>query len=197
MGNFEFTRLAIPDIILVKPRLFTDDRGSFLETYKYAEFAKAGICEAFVQDNQSKSSARVLRGLHYQKNPFAQGKLVRCLKGAIYDVGVDIRKGSPFYGKWVGVELSEENNLIIYVPQGFAHGFIVLTESAEIAYKCTKEYSPEHDRGIIWKDPDIAIEWPMREPVLSGKDVHHPGLKEADNNFIYDGNGGRVPCSPV
>jgi len=116
-------------------------------------------------------------------------------EGSVYDVGVDIRKGSPFYGKWVGVELNEENNLMIYVPAGFAHGFLLLSESAEVAYKCTKEYSPEHDRGIIWNDPDIAVEWPVSEPVLSGKDSMHPRLKEADNNFIYDGSGGqcRVP----
>lgn len=195
MSNFEFTRLAIPDIVLVKPRVFKDDRGFFLETYKFADFAAAGICETFVQDNHSKSVGPVLRGLHYQKDPFAQGKLVRCLKGSIYDIGIDIRKGSPFYGKWVGVELSEENSLMIYVPPGFAHGFLVLSESAEISYKCTKEYSPEHDRGIIWNDPDIAAEWPMGEPLLSGKDARLPRLKDADNNFIYESGGGAIPRS--
>lgn len=189
MSNFEFTSLAIPDVVMVKPRVFKDDRGFFLETYKHADFAKAGICEVFVQDNYSQSSRNVLRGLHYQKNPFAQGKLVSCLKGAIYDVGVDIRKGSPFYREWVGLELSETNSLMIYVPPGFAHGFLVLTESAEVAYKCTKEYSPEHDRGIIWNDRDISIEWPNIEPVLSRKDAMHPRLRDADNNFEYEGRG--------
>ena len=197
MSNFEFTRLSIPDLVLIKPRIFKDDRGFFLETYKYADFANAGISEVFVQDNHSKSSEHVLRGMHYQKDPFAQGKLVKCLKGSVYDVGVDIRKGSPFYGKWVGVELNEENNLMIYVPVGFAHGFLVLSESAEVAYKCTKEYSPEHDRGIIWNDPDIAVEWPVSEPALSGKDSGHPRLKEADNNFIYYGSGEAMPRSRI
>ena len=196
MSNFKFTRLAIPDLIVIKPRIFRDERGFFVETYKYADFAEAGIRETFVQDNHSKSSGRVLRGLHYQKEPFAQGKLVRCLKGSIYDVGVDIRKGSPFYGKWGGIELSEENGLMLYLPAGFAHGFIVLAESAEVAYKCTKEYSPGHDCGIIWNDPDIAVAWPLADPVLSGKDSLHPRLKEADNNFIYEHGTGAMP-SPL
>jgi dTDP-4-dehydrorhamnose 3,5-epimerase len=183
MSNFEFIRLAIPDIILIKPRVFRDGRGFFLETYKHGDFAEFGIGEIFVQDNHSKSARNVLRGLHYQKDPFAQGKLVRCLNGAIFDVAVDIRKGSPFYAKWVGVELSGDNNLMLYVPPGFAHAFLVLTESSEVTYKCTKEYSPENDRGIVWNDPDIAVKWPVAEPVLSDKDARHPFLRDADNNF--------------
>ena len=183
MSNFEFGPLAIPGVVLIKPRLFRDDRGFFLETYKYGDFARAGINEVFVQDNYSRSTRNVLRGLHYQKDPFAQGKLVRCSGGAIFDVAVDIRKGSPFYAKWVGAELNEQNNFMLFVPPGFAHGFLVLTESAEVTYKCTKEYSPEHDRGIAWNDPDIAIDWPVSEPLLSGKDIRHPLLRDADNNF--------------
>jgi dTDP-4-dehydrorhamnose 3,5-epimerase len=126
----------------------------------------------------------VLRGLHYQKDPFAQGKLIRCMNGSIFDVAVDIRSGSPFYSKWVRVELNDENNFILYVPPGFAHGFLVLTDTAEVAYKCTKEYSPEHDRGIIWNDPDIAIDWPVSSPLLSDKDSRHPLLKNVDNDFV-------------
>jgi dTDP-4-dehydrorhamnose 3,5-epimerase len=184
MSNFEFSRLALPDIILIKPRIFSDERGFFLETYKQRDFAEAGIDEVFVQDNHSKSSRNVLRGLHYQKDPFAQGKLVRCMSGSIFDVAVDIRRGSPFYSKWIGIELNEENNYILYVPPGFAHGLLVLTETAEVAYKCTKEYSPEHDRGIIWNDPDIAVDWPVNSPLLSGKDLRHSCLRDADNNFV-------------
>lgn len=187
MGNFEFTPLAIPEVILVKSRVFRDDRGFFLETYKYGDFAKAGIDEVFVQDNHSRSSRNVLRGLHYQKDPFAQGKLVRCFKGAIFDVAVDIREGSPFFGKWVGVELNDENNSMLYVPPGFAHGFLVVSETADVMYKCSKEYSPEHDRGIVWNDPDIAINWPVKAPVLSPKDAVHPLLREADTAFVWTG----------
>ncbi|HMK56902.1 MAG TPA: dTDP-4-dehydrorhamnose 3,5-epimerase [Dissulfurispiraceae bacterium] len=186
MSNFEFERLSIPDLVLVKPRVFGDDRGFFLETYKGSDFAGAGISEYFVQDNYSLSVKNVLRGLHYQKDPCAQGKLVRCIRGSVYDVGVDIRKGSPYYGRWVGVELSGENNLMIYVPPGFAHGFLVLSETAEVSYKCTREYSPDHDRGIFWNDPDLSIKWPGGSPILSSKDLRHPKLKDADNNFAYN-----------
>ncbi len=182
---FIFKQLEIPGIILIEPKIFEDDRGYFMETYKYSDFIKEGIKEYFIQDNCSRSVMGVLRGLHYQKNPMAQGKLVQCLKGKIFDVAVDIRKGSPTYGKWISMELSEENNLILYVPPGFAHGFVVLSESAKVMYKCTKEYSPEDDRGIIWNDPDIGIIWPVTNPILSNKDAGHPRLKDADNNFEY------------
>ncbi|MFO0753897.1 MAG: dTDP-4-dehydrorhamnose 3,5-epimerase [Thermodesulfovibrionales bacterium] len=182
---FEFMRLALPEVILIAPRLFPDDRGFFMEVYKHSDFLKAGIPEHFVQDNHSQSSLAVLRGLHYQKDPAAQGKLVRCLRGKIYDVAVDIRKGSPRYGKWVSAELSGENNHQLYVPPGFAHGFVVLTHTAEIMYKCTEEYSPENDRGIRWNDPDINVIWPVQEPILSEKDKRHPSLRDADNNFLF------------
>jgi dTDP-4-dehydrorhamnose 3,5-epimerase len=146
---------------------------------------RGGINGHLVQDNYSRSAKGVLRGLHYQKAPKAQGKLVMAMQGSIYDIAVDIRKGSPFYGKWTGVELSAENRLMFYVPPGFAHGFQVLSDTADVMYKCTDEYSPAEDRGIIWNDPDINIAWPLNDPVLSGKDKVHPLLREADNNFSY------------
>ncbi len=182
---FTFKHLAIPEIILIEPKIFKDERGFFMETFKYSDFAMMGMKEYFVQDNYSRSLYGVLRGLHYQKNPCAQGKLVQCINGKIFDVAVDIRKGSPTYGSCVSVELSGENNHMLYVPPGFAHGFVVLSESADVIYKCTREYSPEDDRGIIWNDPYINIQWPVKDPVLSEKDSKHPLLKDADNNFEY------------
>lgn len=182
---FKFSRLEIPDLILIEPISFKDGRGIFTEIYKYSDFSKADIKEHFLQDNYSRSAKNVLRGLHYQKNPRAQGKLVQCLKGRIFDVAVDIRKGSPTYGRWVGFELTGDNNLMLYIPPAFAHGFVVLSNSAEFIYKCTEEYNPEYDRGIIWNDPDIRINWPVRKPILSEKDRRHPMLKDADNNFRY------------
>jgi dTDP-4-dehydrorhamnose 3,5-epimerase len=183
---FDFESIAIPGPVLVRPKVFGDDRGFFLELYKHTDFVKAGIREHLVQDNFSKSSQGVLRGLHYQKAPRAQGKLVTCMRGRIYDVAVDIRKGSPHFGKWVGVELTGENRLQLYVPPGFAHGFQVLSETAEVLYKCTAEYAPAEDRGIIWNDPEIGIAWPLSEAVLSGKDKLLPRLLDADNNFTLE-----------
>jgi len=180
---FEFTKLEIPGLLLIKPQVFGDDRGFFFELYKFSDFNRGGVREHLVQDNYSKSSKGVLRGLHYQKPPKAQGKLVTCLKGTIFDIAVDIRKGSRHYGKWVGINLSEENKHMLYVPPGFAHGFQVLSETAEVLYKCTSEYSPADDRGIIWNDEDINIAWPLGKPLLSGKDKTHPRLRDADNNF--------------
>ncbi len=182
---FEFEQVKIPGPVLVRPRVFDDGRGFFLELYKHTDFAAAGIREHLVQDNYSKSVQGVLRGLHYQKSPRSQGKLVMCLKGGIFDVAVDIRRGSPHYGKWEGVELTEANRLMLYVPPGFAHGFQVLTETAEVMYKCTAEYSPSDDRGIIWNDPEIGIVWPLPDPILSPKDKLHPLLQDADNNFTW------------
>jgi dTDP-4-dehydrorhamnose 3,5-epimerase len=180
---FEFQPLSLPGLTLVRPRVFGDDRGFFLELYKHSDFAVAGITEHLVQDNFSRSTRGVLRGLHYQKTPRAQGKLVMCIRGAIFDVAVDIRSGSPGYGTWEGVELSDQNRHMLYVPPGFAHGFQVLSETAEVLYKCTDEYAPVDDRGIIWNDPDLAIAWPVPDPVLSEKDKVHPRLRSADNNF--------------
>jgi len=182
---FIFQRLDIPELILIEPRRFEDKRGFFMETYKYSEFSLNGISEHFVQDNYSRSVRGVLRGLHYQRTPHAQGKLVQCIKGKIFDVAVDIRKGSPTFKRWIGAELSEENNSMLYIPTGFAHGFLVVSDTADVIYKCTSEYSPEDDRGIVWNDPDIRINWPMHEPLLSDKDKNHPLLRDADNNFTY------------
>lgn len=182
---FEFTRLDIADLILVAPRAFGDERGQFRETYKHSDFVRAGVPEHFVQDNYSRSVRGVLRGLHYQLQPKAQGKLVSCIRGSIFDVAVDIRKGSPTYARWMGLELSGENNLMLYVPAGFAHGFLTLSETAEVLYKCTSEYSPVDDRGIIWNDPDINIAWGVTAPLLSAKDGMLPILSRAENNFRY------------
>jgi dTDP-4-dehydrorhamnose 3,5-epimerase len=182
---FKFSHLKIPEVVLIESLAFKDDRGVFMEIYKYSDFVQAGIKEYFLQDNYSKSSKDVLRGLHYQKNPKAQGKLIRCIKGRIFDVTVDIRIGSPTYRNWVSIELSGDNNLMLYIPPTFAHGFVVLSDSAEVVYKCTEEYSPGDDRGIIWNDPDIGIIWPVKNPILSENDKRHPMLKDADNNFRY------------
>lgn len=182
---FEFIRTEIPDVVLVRPKVFRDERGFFVETYKHSDFIEAGIPEHFVQDNHSKSARGVLRGLHYQKMPRAQGKLVRCIRGTIFDVAADIRRGSPTYARWVGVELSEDNGEMLYLPPGFAHGFLVLSETAEIVYKCSDEYSPADDRGILWNDPQIGIIWLENNPILSEKDLKLPLLKDADNNFVY------------
>ena len=176
---FEFSRLEIPDVILVKPKVFEDERGYFMETYKKTDFEKAGITANFVQDNQSFSKQGVLRGLHFQREPYAQAKLVRVVKGVIFDVAVDIRKSSPTFGKWVAAILSEHNKWQLYIPRGFAHGFLVLSDFAVVMYKVDNVYSPEHDAGIIWNDPDINIPWPVDKPVISKKDGELPTLREA------------------
>ncbi|MCG6553278.1 MAG: dTDP-4-dehydrorhamnose 3,5-epimerase [Candidatus Magnetominusculus sp. LBB02] len=176
---FEFERLEIPDVVLVTPRLFPDERGYFKELYKYSDFAAFGIKERFVQDNFSKSSKDVLRGLHYQMYPKAQGKLVSCNKGEIFDVAVDIRASSGTFGRWVGAALTGENHKMLYIPAGFAHGFVVMSETVEVIYKCTEEYSPKDDRGIIWNDPDLNINWQVKSPLVSDKDSRLPRFKEA------------------
>ena len=179
---FEIEPLQIPEVILIKPKLFSDDRGFFFETYKKSDFEKAGIGFDFIQDNHSGSKKGVLRGLHYQKRPAVQGKLVRCIRGVIFDVAVDIRMGSPTFGKWVGVYLSEENRHMLWIPPGFAHGFLVVSDYAEVIYKVShSEYSPTHDAGILWNDPDIGIEWPtnlVERVILSEKDAKLPTLKD-------------------
>ena len=182
---FTFTRLAIPDVILVEAMAFPDDRGYFVETYKRSEFAANGIREAFVQDNCSYSTHRVLRGLHYQKDPSAQGKLVSVTRGEIFDVAVDIRRGSPTFGQWVGERLSSANHRLLYVPAGFAHGFCTVSAEADVTYKVTSEYAPRDDRGIRWDDAAVGVRWPTREPILSPKDAALPALCDADNNFVY------------
>ena len=176
---FEFERLKIEDLILVKPKVFGDNRGFFAECYKKSDFVPNGINVDFVQDNHSKSSKGVLRGLHYQQSPYAQAKLVKCIKGQIYDVAVDIRPNSKSFGKYVKVELSEDNKYMLYIPEGFAHGFVVLSDEAELIYKTSAEYAPEYDSGIRWDDKDLNIDWGIDfEPVLSEKDKNLPYLKE-------------------
>ncbi len=167
---FEFKRLEIPDVILIVPKVFTDGRGFFMETYQKNEFAKAGINCEFVQQNHSKSVKGVLRGLHYQKEPYAQTKLVRCVRGEIFDVAVDIRSDSSTFGKYVSVILSEENKNMIYIPKGFAHGFEVLSDEAEVIYDVDNFYSNESESGIRWDDQKIGIKWPIKSPILSTKD---------------------------
>jgi dTDP-4-dehydrorhamnose 3,5-epimerase len=178
---------TLAGVKIIEPKVFGDHRGWFMETYNEAIFKEAGIEIKFVQDNQSFSAAKgTLRGLHYQLNPKAQTKLVRCTKGAIFDVAVDIRKGSPTFGKWFGIELSAENKKQLLIPKGFAHGFMTITDDVEVQYKVDELYAPICDRGIIWSDPAIGIEWPMEiKPVLSAKDEKAPLLADADNNFIF------------
>jgi dTDP-4-dehydrorhamnose 3,5-epimerase len=181
--RYSVTHTRIPDVVVVEPTVHRDDRGFFMELYRRSGFAEAGLPSGFVQDNVSHSVGPVLRGLHYQLRPHEMGKLVSVVHGEIFDVAVDIRRGSPTYSQWVSANLSASNNRMLWVPPGFAHGFCVMSEEATVIYKVTGEYSQEHDRGIIWNDPTIAIEWPSRDPVLSERDQSHPYLDEADNNF--------------
>ncbi|GIN59425.1 dTDP-4-dehydrorhamnose 3,5-epimerase [Lederbergia ruris] len=182
----KFTETFLDGVIVIEPRIHGDKRGWFMETYSESVFSNAGIILKFVQDNQSFSATKgTLRGLHYQMNPKAQTKLVRCMKGVIFDVAVDIRKESRTYGKWFGIELSAENKKQLLIPKGFAHGFMTLTNDVEVQYKVDEIYSPENERGILWNDPEIAVEWPIDvKPVLSAKDEVAPLLKNADNNFV-------------
>lgn len=189
---FEFHPLAIPEVILVEPQRFGDARGFFMETYQHETFAANGIAPRFVQDNHSRSSQGVLRGLHFQKNPHAQGKLLKVVIGEIFDVAVDIRRGSPTFGQWVGEMLSAENGRMLYVPPGFAHGFCVLSETADLIYKTTDYYYPESEKGIIWNDPQIGVEWPVNKPLLSARDEKLPPLAEADFNFSLQGESGQL-----
>lgn len=182
---FVFSALEIPEVILIEARHFPDERGFFAETYKYSDFAAAGIAAAFVQDNLSFSHYGAVRGLHYQKEPMAQGKLVTVCIGEIFDVAVDIRKGSPTFGRWAGKKLSARNGLMLYIPPGFAHGFSVMSPEAVVSYKVTKEYSAALDRGILFNDPEIGIPWGIETPRLSPKDAALPLLKDGDINFFY------------
>lgn len=182
---FTFKKLNIPEVILVEAKAFSDDRGFFMESYQESNFIENGINDKFIQDNFSHSTKGVLRGLHYQKNPKAQAKLVTALRGEIFDVGVDIRKGSPTYGKWVGEILSEQNHRLLLVPEGFAHGFLVLSDEADVLYKVNEGYSPENERGILWNDPDVGIKWPMKNPLVKDVDAKQPLLKDADNDFVF------------
>ena len=172
----QVSKTPIDGLLTIKPKIFADPRGMFYEVYSESRYEEHGI-SCFVQDNHSISKKGVVRGLHYQVNP-GQSKLVRVTRGEIFDVAVDIRKQSPTYGKWWGLSLSETNNFQLYIPIGFAHGFCVLSESAEVLYKCSDYYSPENERGILWNDPDLAIDWPVKDPILSEKDAVYPLFSE-------------------
>jgi dTDP-4-dehydrorhamnose 3,5-epimerase len=177
------TETELPGVFLIEPRVFKDDRGSFLETFQRQRYEEAGIVAAFVQDNLSYSTKNTMRGLHYQ-NPQGQAKLVQVIQGTVYDVAVDIRVGSPAFGKWVGVELSGDNHCQLFIPEGFAHGFVVLSESAVFSYKCSNYYSPEAEGGIIFSDPGINIDWPQGDFVLSAKDTIYPCLSDIDPQLL-------------
>lgn len=186
---FEFQRMPIPEVILIKPKVFMDDRGFFMETFKQGDFNAHGINESFLQDNHSLSTRKgVLRGLHYQLDPHAQGKLVRVISGKVFDVAVDLRQGSPTFGKWVSAELSSDNKHLFWIPPGFGHGMLVLEENTHLLYKCTAEYAPESERYIRWDDPDINIDWPIKDNLLlSEKDAAGVFLQQAEINAQYRG----------
>ncbi|UUM70154.1 dTDP-4-dehydrorhamnose 3,5-epimerase [Aeromonas veronii] len=176
------TKTSIPEVIIIEPRIFSDDRGYFFESFNRQQFENViGYSVDFVQDNHSKSIHNVLRGLHFQRSPNEQGKLVRCISGEVFDVAVDIRKSSPTFGKWVGVLLSAENNRQLWIPEGFAHGFIVLSDQAEFLYKTTSYYDPKLESSILWSDPDLNIAWPSEKPILSEKDKN----AQSWNEFIH------------
>ena len=183
------TQTRIPGLVVVEPRILRDDRGYFLETYSTERYRNAGIQEDFVQDNLSFSERGVLRGLHYQY-PHSQGKLVQVVAGEVFDVVVDIRAGSPTFGRWVGERLSDKNHRQMYIPPGFAHGFCVLSGQALFSYKCTDYYSPDTEGGVIWSDPDIKIAWPVDMPVVSAKDAAYPRLKDIERDRLprYEGD---------
>lgn len=188
MSNFNKTK--IDGVYIIEPKIFGDRRGYFMETYNKKQFLEAGLNMTFVQDNESKSIKGVLRGLHFQRK-HSQGKLVRVTKGEVFDVAVDLRTGSPTYGQWEGVILSEENKKQFYIPEGFAHGFLVLSDEAVFNYKCTELYASEYDGGVMWNDSDINIKWPLdgiENIILSEKDKVHPNLKELDLSKYPDFN---------
>ena len=183
----DIIKTAIDGVVIIEPRLFKDERGYFFESFSQKEFEEKVCKTVFVQDNESKSSYGVLRGLHFQKPPFAQSKLVRVVRGAVLDVAVEIRKGSPTFGKHVAVELTAENHRQFFIPRGFAHGFSVLSQEVVFQYKCDNYYAPQSEGALAWDDPDLGIDWriPAAEIVLSKKDKAHPRLKDADGVFDY------------
>ncbi len=183
----KITDTALKQVKIIEPQVFGDNRGWFYESYSYEKLCQLGIDTKFVQDNRSYSKEKgTLRGIHFQKSPMAQTKLITCTRGEILDVAVDLRKGSPTYLKWVSVRLSEENKLMLYIPKGFGHGFITLTEDVEVLYKVDEYYSKEHDRSIKFNDSEIGIDWGINEPVLSAKDLNAPLLKDSDVDFNYE-----------
>jgi len=192
MGKFKKRETALQGVYILEPTVFEDERGFFMESYNKRDFEEIGLFFDFVQDNHSLSvKAGVLRGLHFQLEPKAQTKVVRCIRGAIYDVVVDLRKGSPTFGKWISVILTEHNKWQIVIPKGFAHGLLTLVPNTEVLYKVDEYYSPEHDRSMRWNDPDLNINWPIKDPILSDKDKNAPFLKDlmGELNFYYgEGN---------
>jgi dTDP-4-dehydrorhamnose 3,5-epimerase len=176
--GFRFQPLDIPEVILIEPDTYGDDRGFFRESFRRSAFAGGGIDREFVQANMSRSRAGVLRGLHFQRDPAAVAKLVGVARGRLFDVAADVRPGSPSFGRWVGEELSAENGRLLYVPEGFAHGFVALEDDTIATYLMTGEFSPEHDGGVRWNDPDIGVDWPIADPILSPKDEELPFLNE-------------------
>ena len=181
----QITETKIPGLLVIRPQVFKDERGYFFESYNKQKFIDAGIPPEFVQDNESKSQKGVLRGLHFQNPPFSQGKLVRVIKGAVLDVAVDLRKGSPTYGQWDSVVLSEENKLMYWLPEGMAHGFLTLENDTIFSYKCTNLYNKEAEGSIRWDDPELNIAWGTLKPILSEKDKITPLLKDLNNQFVY------------
>lgn len=182
----KITETKIEGVVVVEPQVFGDHRGWFSEAYSKVKFQELGINYDFVQDNQSMSAQKdTLRGLHFQNNPKAQTKLIRCTKGAILDVAVDIRKGSPTYKQWIAVELTADNHKQLLIPKGFAHGFVTLTDNVEVQYKVDEYYAPECDRSIRFDDPELGVDWGIDEPILSEKDLKAPLLKDSDYNFVY------------
>lgn len=189
MGKFNVTKTPLDGILVIEPKVFGDDRGFFMEYYNLESFAEFGLTEKFIQDNHSRSKKGVVRGLHYQINPSPMGKLVKCARGKIFDVGVDIRRGSPTFGKWYGEILTGDNHKMLYFPPGFAHGFLSLEDNTEVIYKCTAVYSAANERAILWNDPAIGIKWPLEQVenkvIVSDRDGKHPGLDQAETNFIF------------
>jgi dTDP-4-dehydrorhamnose 3,5-epimerase len=179
----KITRSEISDVLIIEPEVFGDHRGFFMEIFRESMFDKVAPNVRFVQENHSRSVKGTMRGMHYQLNPMAQGKFVRVSQGSVYDVAVDLRLHSPTYKQWVGIELNEDNKKMLYIPEGFAHGFYVLSETSEFIYKCTNYYSPEHERAIMWDDPEIDIQWPEGDKILSDRDKHHPSFLLAEMNF--------------
>jgi dTDP-4-dehydrorhamnose 3,5-epimerase len=189
MEKFKVTKTPLAGLLIIEPHPFADDRGFFMEFLNRDEFARFGLRENWVQLNQSRSKKGVVRGLHYQINPSPMGKLVKCVRGKIFDVGVDIRQGSPTWGKWFGETLTAENHQMLYFPPGFAHGFLALEDGTEVVYACTGVFAPHDERALLWNDPDIGIKWPLDQIngklVVSERDQKHPGLKNCATNFVY------------
>lgn len=181
---FEFEKLNLDGVILITPKVFEDNRGYFMENYKKSDFLKMGIDTEFVQENVSFSKANSLRGLHYQVAPYAQAKLVKCTKGKIHDIVVDLRPNSKTFKTWLKVELSEDNNKSLFIPEGFAHGFVVLSETAQLSYKTNKEYAPECERGLLWCDEEVAVDWGIEFPILSEKDKIQPRFSEINKKEL-------------